>query len=261
MKKTGIVIAALIAANFCHGQEKFIEVVVKDTILVEPVYWIYHVTVEADGNDAAALVDSLAKQFKAKTSTKNEKLSPTTFSINNYENNIKAAEKRIPLVKKLAVENGGTDIENLPAFNDFSVKTIERKSYEKAGVDFSFKSRESMSKFTTALAALKNVNGYVVSAVGPEPQTYLQTIYRKLYAAAEAKASLLAAMTGKKAGAAIQVSEETDRNKSSLENLMESLFAAERANSNGGFNGLTTIGFRHDKIKVEKTLTVRFILE
>lgn len=244
MKKLAIIFSFLLAASFSSfAQDQYIEVVVKDTLMVEPQRWILFINIEKQYDYAIPDTVAIADTIPGWRSTigKNPKL----------KEGISADELKA-LVKKL---NGRVldDVSSLQY-------RIGRKSYESDNTNYfsaEFSNRKSMEDFSRAAMKNSDVNITVTGTFHSEVDRFKGLLDAKLINIARQRATHLAELSGRKAGNIILVSEATASESNTVQDLIETIIKYDGAES----RRMAMMNLFPDKIKLEKALKVRFALQ
>ncbi len=249
-------IAAMLIVSSINAQEKFIEVVVTDTVLVEPASWVYNVNIEKSDDMVKMISEKMFDAPKQKPVKKTVTTETPTTNDDPREAKIKEVTGRMGQIKKLAADNGGSDVNWQ---GEYSVKTTEPNLYEDHNISFRFFSKLALKNFVTALAGIKDIKGALVWVYGPEIAAYQPQLYNKLISSAKTKAAGIAAMAGKKAGDVISISEDTDKTKNFFESYLELVMGSMKSFGTGLFDSFMNMDL--ERVKIEKTIKVRFVLE
>lgn len=234
MKKLLTVLFLTVISLALQAQEKYVEVVVTDTVMVEPQEWTLIISIQPSYDYA---VDSM--------------VAIDTMPILQSPIKEPAIEKgtTIQQLKDLAKKHGAS----LPGESGTSYAVIGRNPYQSETLVVNFKSRKKMDAFFKDLVSYKDVSGRILKSTHAQLQPFQQALEMKLITAAKQKAERLAAMNNKKLGDILVVSEVTETESGSLRSFFEELIRSSEGNR-------TQEWMSQDKIRIEKSLKLRFAL-
>src|SRR5437762_3557239 len=135
------------------AQEKYIEVVVKDTILVDPDTWSYRFTVSSSQESNIFLRSDTFPPKRNKPDMKEES-----------KKKLKTAGE----LRTLAINNGGM-IADETKMQDYSVES-EANFYRDITVGVIFNKRSNLESFMSKVKEYKNVSGYIYSINNSNPE-------------------------------------------------------------------------------------------
>jgi len=265
MRKRGILFTAfLFGCVLVQAQDQYVEVTVKDTLLVEPKEWYYYIKVEEsyEDMDVTTTIDTAAylppppKTGTTRTPVPKDPPKPKVLT----------RDEKLTALKALALSHGGelltyTSLINYVAgFDKYLLSNYSRFSIDDAyALNLRFSSREALQGFLTAIGDRADVEGGVLRIHHPELHTFYEKLDVKLVEAGRQKAGRLAQLAGRKLGAITQISEASDAAKNPYEELFEKLTTLL---GNKSFPAkLGTDVFPSDKIRIEKTLRFRFAFQ
>lgn len=241
MRKGLTFLSLFIACSMLRAQEQYIEVVVTDTMIVEPTEWNYFLFLqkrpEKEANAPAAT--------GAKNNPKRGMLSKAT----------------IDSLRAVATTNGGEitgDPENplnytLTPLTYFGDETPQYLSVR-------FTNRPAMEKFIRAVNRRGDLEGRITASTRPDLPVYNDQLYGRIMATARGKAAKLAEMAKRNLGAVLVISEVAEPDKNMYQGLFDKMMDADRSSWLPGWH--TGSGeYPTDKIKLEKTLRVRYALQ
>lgn len=263
MRKRGFLFGAfLCCCALVQAQDQYVEVTVKDTLLVEPSEWYYYIKVEEsyEDMDVTATIDSTDYMLAPPSQTKAVK---TPAPKEPPKPKVPTRDEKLEQVRALALKHGGelltyTSLINYVAGMDkYLMSNYSRFSIDDAyALNLRFNSRDSLQGFLNALGDRTDVEGGVLRIHHPELTSFYAQLDEKLVEAGRQKAARLAQLAGRKLGAITQISEASDAAKNPYEELFEKLTTLLGNKSYPAKLG--TDAFPADKIRIEKTLKFRF---
>lgn len=225
------------------AQERYVEVIVQDTLLAEPKEWILLVTVDQDHSyvtaDTVAVSDTI--------------YSTTTTDVTSIE--MVDRSTSLDTLKILARRFQGTVIENVLTTSRSGRSHPYSRMYESKWIQVRFTSRKSIQDFLKALSSYSDVHAEVIRTGGLSTLLLEQTLDARLMDMARQKASSLARLSGKKLGEVLFVTEATEAQSNSFQQFMEMM-----VQFGGMGEARTLMNQDKDKVKIEKSLKVRFAL-
>jgi hypothetical protein len=244
MKKFSVLSIFIFLFSFASSaQEQYVEVIVKDTMMVEPQRWILFVNIEKEYDytartDTAAMTDTVAARSifgglhtpKLKEGTPPDELKALARKLNG---------KVLDDISPLQYSRRGRESDNS---NYFSAE---------------FSSRKSMEEFSKAAIKHSDVNITISGTFNSELERFKGLLDAKLINSAKQKATRLAELSGRKTGSIILVSEATASESNTLQDLIETIIKYDGAES----RRLAMMNLFPDKIKIEKALKVRVALQ
>lgn len=240
MKKLSLLLLVVTCSTCLQAQEQYIEVVVSDTMTIEPKEWNYFLFMQerAEGEEGASV--------KGKPGIKN-----------NLPRG-KPVQLIVDSIRAIAVGFGGEITGDRKAPLNF---TMTPKSYygtsEPEYLSIRFTSRQAMEAFVRAINKRGDVEGRITTALNPDMPPYTDKLTARMIEMAKEKAAKLAQLAGRKAGSIILISEVADPGKNTYQGLFEKMMESDRASWLPGWVGQSA-EYVTDKIKLEKTLRVRF---
>jgi hypothetical protein len=226
------------------AQDKYVEVVVSDTLLVEPQEWILFLNIEKNYDYAVA--DTI------------------------YSSTIDTVPYTPPSPPPMPVEKPGTSLEQLSTLvkkfggkilrdsTSVNYTLVASHGYSdnsaKNYLSVSFNSRKALENFLREAKKLGDVESQVTGTLNPKLQDFQIALEKKLVAAARARAARLADLAGGKLGNVILVSEVTETEGGSLKNFLETMMKLDFDRKS------YALQMNPDKIKLEKSLKVRFAI-
>lgn len=242
MKKLAILSFAFVLTLAAAAQDKYVEVVVSDTLLVEPQEWILHLSIEKK-YDYTNMVDSVANVP--------DTVPLTSLRSGPVELEGTSVAQLSALVKKFS---GRVLTDDATVSYNLSVNHNSYETGDKKEVTASFSSRKSMEGFLKEAAKLGDVESQITGTLNPKIQDFQIALEKKLITAAKQKAARLADLGGGKLGSVILISEVADTEGGWLKNFIDTIIKMD-------FNRKSFAMYMNpDKIKLEKSLKVRFAL-
>ncbi len=217
------------------AQEKYVEVVVTDTMMVEPQEWSIMLSIQPSYDyavDSVAIIDTMP-------------ISQSPIK----EPSIKVGTTTIQQLQDLAKKHGAM----LPGESGTSYSVISRNPYQSEILVVNFRNRKKMDAFFKDLSTYKDVTGKIIKSNHSQLQPFQQALEIKLITAAKQKASRLATLNNKKLGDILVISEVAESEMGSFRTFLEEL-----VKSSEGGRGVEWMP--QDKIRIEKSLKLRFAL-
>jgi hypothetical protein len=245
MKKFTCILSFIFILSFnAFTQEQYIEVLVKDTLIVEPQRWILLIKIEKQydyvTSDTISVIDSVAAP-----STSIEPTYPKEEEMTSSE-----------VIKNLVKKFKGTVLDDSTnPYNYYS--SIYSRSVNETSLRAEFSNRKAMDEFLVAASAFPDVHSLITDTYHSDLQRFHGQLESKLMNAAKQKAMRLAQLSGRKAGMVILISEATQSENNTIQELINTLIKYD------GFESkrMAFMNFYPDKIKLEKMLKVRFALQ
>lgn len=245
MKKIALLSFAFVLSLVAAAQEKYVEVVVSDTLLVEPQEWVLHLSIEKK-YDYSTMIDSVAVAIDTVVSAP-----PSTGRSGPLELEGTSIAQLSALVKKFS---GKVLTEDATVSYNLSVNRNSYETGDKKEVTASFGSRRSLEGFLKEAEKLGDVESQITGTLNPKIQDFQIALEKKLMTAAKQKAARLADLGGGKLGSVILISEVADTEGGWLKNFIDTIIKMD-------FNRKSFAMYMNpDKIKLEKSLKVRFAL-
>ena len=232
-----LVISLLILESFnVNAQEKYIEVVVKDTLLVDADTWNYRFTINNFYENRFMFRDTAFLQN----------------SKPNQTDELKQKMKTADSLKALAMSLGAR-LSGDSQMQDYSTGS-ETNLYTGISVELVFNKKTSLELFIKVLKEYKNISGYI-SLVSCSSSGVFQTkLINKILEDGRKEAESLASLSKKRLGEVIFISESIEKNP--FEDFLNSI--KNEGSSAAGWHAVN--GNTIDKVKLEKVLKIRFAL-
>ena len=247
MKKLTCILSFIFIISLkSFAQEHYIEVLVKDTLMVEPQRWTLLIKIEkqydytTSDTTTTVYIDSVA--------------APSTSVLPNYP---KEKEMTSPdVIKSLVKKYKGTVINDVnKPYNFYKLPYSGSENEQSFSVEFT--SRKSMEDFLKAILIYNDVESLITDTYHSDLERYYGQLESKLMNAAKQKAMRLAQLSGRKAGMVILVSEATQSENNTIQDIINMVIKYD-----GAFGKrMALMNFFPDKIKLEKMLKVRFAIE
>jgi hypothetical protein len=228
------------------AQDNYIEVVVTDTMIVEPQEWNYFVYlqrhVEATAN---APVDEEQRASDPKV----------------LQQKRAAIKATIDSLRALAQQQGGEitgDPENPLNFTltPTSYYGDEAPQY----LSIRFTKRQGIENFIRAIRHRGDLEGRITATAHPDMPPYTDRLNARLMQNAQQKAAKLAQLAGRKLGPIILISEVVEPEKDLYQGFIEHMMDADRSEWLPGWHAGSP-DYPTDKIKLDKKLRVRFAFQ
>ena len=246
MKKLILLILVGFNTIHCFSQEQYIEVIVKDTVLIEPQEWIIVATIQKQYDytlyDTTVTTTVMApSKSNTKPSTKKPE-QPKEMSLDDLkEIMLRFNGEAVPVDSSALANMMGTG----RYYNSEQARFLTIK----------FRSKQDMSNFIKAAMETKEVETTLVDLKHHQLNQFYDALDIKLMQEAKKKADRLAQIGGKKAGNILSISEHVDQGTGELLRFFESIMKLDALP-----NRMERYFMNSNQIKVEKSLRVRFVL-
>ena len=183
---------ALLFANACLAQG-FIEVEVRDTLVMKPVAFVYEIALAERYNYDEMAVDTVAVAYEPETAygrSKNDRKNAETRKINDLENFLKK--------NKYTYEPS----KNYDVGNAYGYGIGSQKSFL-----VTLKNKQALDKLTTEIEKMDEWSGTISNIDYGNPETVEAELMQKLLKKAKTKAIMIAGMTEQKLGPIIEFRE------------------------------------------------------
>ena len=222
----------ILSATLSNAQEHYVEVVVTDTLMVEPQEWIMLVSVRPE------------MDFSMDTTT----ITNNSTVQDNPRHPARRAGTSMEALKTLAAKHGGV------LWESKTEKIVTGNMYEAEEIQLKFTTRNQMEAFSKATREFNDVNLMVIDVRHLQLAPFQQMLEARLFTAGRQKAARLAALANKKLGTLQIISEITESEAGSLKSFFEMLVR-------DGGEGRRRMRQFTDQIKLEKSLKLRFALQ
>jgi hypothetical protein len=225
---------AVVLSSVSHSQEKYVEVVVTDTLLADPQEWTVYLNIEKQYPQM--MIDTVP-MTQVTTDPRKE---PEGTSVDDVR----------ALIKKYDGEEIAAPL----------IQVTVPKYYQNdsdAGLIARFSSRKSMEDFLKAIKQLNDVQAQVVSGNAKDLEGLRASLDAKLISRARLEANRLAQLNGRELGNVLSISDTTESEASSFKQFLEMIFQMESRSE----MSRTLLNTFPDKIKLEKSLKVRYALK
>jgi hypothetical protein len=263
MRSKGLVVAIfLMASTLLQAQDQYVEITVKDTLMVEPAEWFYYIRVNdsyGDINDMLTTIDTV----EYTTTPKTKKVGKA--KVQAPAPKVETREEKLAQLKTIILANGGHILASAylkDYFSSLDQYMLSRTRFyldDDYGVFMRFGSRDSLKQFLAAIQDNDMVEGGVLRINHPQLQSYYDILDAKLIDAGRLKAGRLAQLSGRKLGTIMQVTESSEVTKNVLEDLFERFITLVESKSYSSRKSKDVLLL--DKIKIEKTLKLRFAFQ
>jgi hypothetical protein len=233
---------------FCRAaaQDQYIEVVVTDTMMVEPREWNYFLMLQSGDETASSEEAANKPQSKDKPIVRTQKQT-------------QLKQQTIDSIRTLAATFGGEIIGDINSLNF----TMMPKSYlgnmDPQYLNIKFNNRPAIEGFVKAINKRGDIEGRITATSHPDLPPFTDKLNARIINTAKQKADKLAQLAGRKSGPVILISEVAEPSKNLYQGLFEKMTEADRSSWLPGWVAQSADGST-DKIKLEKTLRIRFAL-
>jgi len=248
MTKFILMAVACFITSFVFAQEQYVEVIVKDTMMIEPQEW--------------TIVANIEKKYDFTTADTTTSVTTTVIAPSKPDR--KGATKKPDPPKEMSLD----DLRKIVLRYNGQVVPVDstmlygmmgsgRYSYENHTkfLTVKFRNKEDMRNFMKAAFETKEIETSLVGTQHFGLETFYEALDAKLLESAKAKAQRLAQISGKKAGNIISVSEHVDQGTTELMRFFESILKLEALPGR-----LERYFMNSQQIKIEKSLRIRFAL-
>lgn len=238
MKKLSFILMSILITSITYSQDTFVEVVVKDTMLLEPEEWIVFVNIQKqyDYTTTTTTIDTVFDPAR----TPPTRVAPEVMSLDE--------------LKKLVLKFKGQ-----PIFTDtsYTKSLMNRRNYETKPqvLNVRFTSRINMENYLEAASAYNELENHIINAKHSKLEMYYENMEKKLIQRATKNATRLALLSGKKIGNVLVISEVTESGTQNLVDFLQTMLGVEAMS-----NKLERYFTSTDKIIVQKALRIRFAL-
>jgi Protein of unknown function (DUF541) len=225
------------------AQDNYIEVVVTDTMIVEPQEWNYFVYLQSHLEAAA------------NTPVGDERQANDPKVLQQKRAAVKAT---IDSLRTLAQQHGGEitgDSENPLNFTLTPTRYYGDEAPQYLSVRFT--NRQGIENFIRAIRHRGDLEGRITATTHPDMPPYTDRLNVRIMQNARQKAAKLAQLGGRTLGPIILISEVVEPEKNFNQGLFEKMMEADRTEWLPGWHAGSP-DYPTDKIKLEKTLRVRF---
>lgn len=225
------------------AQDNYVEVVVTDTMIVEPQEWTYFVYLQKH-IEATANPPVEGGQQASDPKALQQKRAATKATIDS--------------LRVLAQQNGG-EITGDPEDPLNFTLTPTRYYGDEAPhyLSVRFTKRQGIENFIRAVRHRGDLEGRIVATAHPDMPPYTDRLNARIMQKARQKATQLAQLAGRALGPVILVSEVVEPEKNLYQGLFEKMMDADRTSWLPGYHAGSP-DYPTDKIKLDKTLRVRF---
>lgn len=265
MRKKGLLFSAFLCCGaLAQAQDQYVEVTVKDTLMIEPKEWYYYIKVEEsyEDMDVTATIDTAASI----SPTPNPKAKPVPQPKAPLKPKVLTRDEKLGQVKALVLAHGGELIPYTSLMNDLAgagnylLNNYSRYSFDDAyTLPVRFNSRNSLQSFLIAVGNRMHADGSIFKVNHPDIALFYEKLDVKLVEAGKQKAGRLAQLAGRKLGPITQIVDPFDSTKNPYEVLFQKLTMLLGSKA----DPLREAGevYSFDKIKIEKELRFRFALQ
>lgn len=243
MKKWVTLAVCFLLCFAANGQDNYVEVLVSDTLVVEPQEWNYFVFLQRHlGATANPPVVSGQRASDAKDLRQKRAVTKST----------------IDSLRALAQQHGG-EITGDPE-NPLNFTLTPTGYYGDEAPQFlsvRFTNRQGIENFIRAIRHRGDLEGRITATAHPDMPPYTDRLNARIMQNARQKAAKLAQLAGRTLGPVIMISELTESEKNLYQGLYEKMMEADRTSWLPGWHAGSP-DYPTDKIKLDKTLRVRF---
>ena len=228
------------------AQEQYVEVVVTDTMMVEPREWNYFILLQGGDEPAASETDANKPQPKGKDIVKT---TPSTV----------LRQQTLDSIRMIASSFGGVITGDPNSLNFTMLPKSFVGNEDPQYLSIKFSTRLGIENFVRAINKRGDIEGRITATSHPDLPPFTDRLTAKLVSMARQKAEKLAQLAGRKCGAVILISEVAEPAKNLYQGLFEKMIDADRSSWLPGWVA-QSVDAATDKIKLEKTLRIRFAL-
>ena len=246
MKKWLIVSFCFLLRFAAVAQDSYIEVVVTDTMIVEPQEWNYFVFLQRR-LEATANAPIVGGQRAKEPKVLQQKRAATRATIDS--------------LRALAQQHGGEitgDPENPLNFTLTPTGYYGDEAPQYLSVRFT--NRQGIENFIRAIRYRGDLEGRITATSHPDMPPYTDRLIARLMQNARQKAAKLAQLAGRTLGPVILISELVESEKNLYQGLYEKMMDADRTSWLPGWH-TGSPDYPTDKIKLDKSLRVRFAFQ
>lgn len=236
-------LVVLVFSYKTFAQDQYVEVVVKDTVLAEPQKWTVFVQIQ-ESYDYTTITGVTGDSVSINSIPQPEK---------NGINTDQKKQTSINDLKSLVKKFNGRLIEESTYVNYSSPLYRAGSNTERNYLNAEFSTRSSLEGFMKAIAALHEVSANIVSTYSSQMEDIRNRLDDKLIKAARTQAAKLAQLGGRKLGNILLITEATAAESNPFQVLFDLIKFDSMDRMRNAFNNSYS-----DKIKLEKTLKVRF---
>lgn len=189
MKKLLVLSLLFIATHSAKAQDNFIEVIVTDTVWVEPDTYIYHITISPDEHAYEELRYREPKVYKSKV--KQDQLQRS-----------KLMDSIVTVIKK-------NNYKIIPPTVSELYQFLGENEYKIYSTDVIVSSVDSLRILYELISTSKSLVATVEGSYNENQLEGIQLLYKKLVVAAGEKAASLAALSKRKLGVLLSIKENT----------------------------------------------------
>jgi hypothetical protein len=244
MKKCLTLACFVLLSLSVFAQDNYIEVVVTDTLIVEPQEWNYFLF--------------LQKHIEAAT---NAPVAGGSGDPKGLQRKRAAIKATIDSIRTLAQQHGGQitgDPENPLNFTLTPTGYYGDEAPQYLSVRFT--NRQSIESFIRAIRHRGDLEGRITATANPDLPPYTDRLTARLMQTARQKATKLAQLADRPLGQVTMISEVTEAEKALYQGLYEKMMDADRTSWLPGWH-TGSAEYPTDKIKLEKSLRVRFAFQ
>lgn len=246
MKKWLTLFLCLLLHFAAVAQDSYIEVVVTDTLIVEPQEWNYFLYLQRH-LEATANAPVAGGQRGSDPKVLQQKRAATKATLDS--------------LRTLAQQYGGEitgDPDNPLNFTLTPASYYGDEAPQYLSVRFT--NRQGIENFIRAVRHRGNLEGRITATARPDMPPYTDRLNARIMQTAREKAAKLAQLAGRALGAVILISEVTESEKNLYQGLYEKMMDADRTSWLPGWH-TGSPDYPTDKIKLDKTLRVRFAFQ
>jgi hypothetical protein len=246
MKTTGLFFIFMCFISAAKAQEQFIEVVVTDSMMVEPREWNYFLLLQGGDEPATSEAEANKPQSKDKGVVKTN---PPT----------RLRQQTLDSIRMIATTFGGEIIGDPNSLNFTMLPKSYMGNTDPQYLNIKFTTRLGIEGFVKAINKRGDIEGRITATTHPDLPPFSDRLNARIITMAKQKAEKLAQLAGRKAGPVILISEVAEPSKNLYQGLFEKMIEADRSSWLPGWVA-QSVDSATDKIKLEKTLRIRFAL-
>ncbi|MBD0280468.1 MAG: hypothetical protein ICV81_21240 [Flavisolibacter sp.] len=226
----------LIACIKSKAQDNYIEVVVSDTMTVEPKEWFYFLYLQKrPEKEANAPITVVQKKAASR-------------------------QKTIDSIRAIAQGFGGEIVGDVNNPLNFTMTPISFTGDEEPQyLSIRFTNRQMIENFVRAVNKRGDIEGRITATAHPDLPPYTDKLNARIIEKAKQKAAKLAQLADRSLGPVIMVTEVAEPEQNLYQGLFEKMLDADRTSWLPAWNNQSP-DYPTDKIKLDKTLRIRFAL-
>jgi hypothetical protein len=248
MKNTRLLIVCIfLTCLSARAQDQYIEVVVTDTMMVEPKQWNYFLILQSSDEVASSETEANKPQPKGKDVVK------------TAPSNLLLRQQTLDSIRMIAGTFGGEIIGDPSSLNFTMLPKSYLGNQDPQYLNIKFSTRLGIEGFVKAINKRGDIEGRITATTHPDLPPFTDRLNARLVSMAKQKAEKLAQLAGRKSGNVILISEVAEPTTNLYQGLFEKMIESDRSSWLPGWVA-QSVDNATDKIKLEKTLRIRFAL-